>query len=229
MIDELEAMLRPPALEMAPYPPKSILLASGETMVVRPAERDEIDILLESVEPLIKLHRDFYDIVSARLYAELLGWQVHRVRNEYCLVGVIDGELAGIVNGRMFDQEHGISYHTLTLRRGLRIGAHMFAAKMEHHVEFLGQDEVWIVAESPIGHRRWMIEYPLDPKFQIQHELGGAPAWVLTRDTYFKAKPRLVTGSRPVSEELLARSRPIRKPDLSDMLVQIEDSLEAKL
>jgi hypothetical protein len=67
---------------------------------------------------------------------------------------------------------------------------------MEHHIEYLGQDEVWIVAESPIGHRRWMIEYPLGKKFEIQHELGGAPSWVLTRDTYFAAKSRLVTGTR---------------------------------
>lgn len=229
MLDSLEAMLRPPALEMAPYPAKAILLASGETMVVRQASVEEVDTMLETIDPLKKLHRDFYDIVSARLYAELLGWKVHRVRNEYCLVGVIDGELAGIVNGRMFDEKHGISYHTLTLRRGLRIGAHLFASKMEHHIEYLGQDEVWIVAESPIGHRRWMIEYPLEKKFTIQHELGGAPSWVLTRDTYLKAKPRLVVGSRPVSEELLARSRPIRKPDLSTMLVQIDDTLEARL
>ena len=229
MIDELEAMLRPPSLDMPPYAPKTILLASGETMVVRQASIDEVDILLEIIDPLKHLHRDFYDIVSVRLYAELLGWKVNRVRNEYCLVGVIDGVLAGIVNGRMFDEKYGISYHTLALKRGLRVGAHLFASKMEHHIEYLGQDEVWIVAESPIGHRRWMIEYPLDEKFSIQHELGGAPSWVLTKDTYFKAKPRLVTGSRPVSEELLANSRPIKKPDLSAMLVQIEDTLEARL
>ena len=33
--DELEALLRPPAIEMPPYPPKVITLASGEQMVVR--------------------------------------------------------------------------------------------------------------------------------------------------------------------------------------------------
>ena len=229
MIDQLEAMLRPPKLEMALYPAKSIVLANGETMVVRQASLDEVDVLLEAVDPLKKLDRDFYDIVSARLYSELLGWKRIRVRNEYCLVGVVDGELAGIVNGRMFDEKHGISYHTLTLRRGLRIGAHLFASKMEHHIEYLGQDEVWIVAESPIGHRRWMIEYPLQQKFTVQHELGGAPSWVLTRETYFAAKPRLVTGSRPVSDELLASSYPIRKPDLRTMLVQIGDTLEARI
>jgi hypothetical protein len=229
MIDQLEAMLRPPALAMAPYPPKAILLASGETMVVRPASVDEVDTMLRVVQPLTWLDRDFYDIVSARLFAELLGWKTHRVRNEYCLVGVIDGVLAGIVNGRMFDEQHGISYHTLTLKRGLRVGAHLFAAKMEHHIEYLNQDEVWIVAESPIGHRRWMIEYPLGRKFEVQHELGGAPSWVLTRETYFQAKSRLVSGSRPVSVELLAASYPLREPDLRTMLVQIGDTLEARI
>ncbi len=229
MLDELEAMLRPPALPMAPYPPKAILLASGETMVVRQADVEEVDTLLRIIQPLAWLNRDYYNIVSARLFAELLGWKTHRVRDEYCLVGVIDGVLAGIVNGRLYDEKHGISYHTLTLKRGLRIGSHLFASKMEHHIEYLGQDEVWIVAESPIGHRRWMIEYPLDKKFEIQHELGGAPSWVLTRDTYFAAKSRLVTGSRPVSAELLARSYPLREPDLRTMLVQIEDTLEARI
>lgn len=229
MIDELEAMLRPPVLPMAPYPPKSVLLASGEIMVVRPALMEEVDLMLKVIQPLSAVSRDFYDIVSARLYAELLGWKTYRVRNEYCLVGVIDGVLAGIVNGRLFDEKHGVSFHTLTLKRGLRVGSHLFASKMEHHIEYLGQDEVWIVAESPIGHRRWMIEYPLEKKFEVQHELGGAPAWVLTRDTYFKAKSRLVTGTRPVSAELLAKSFPLREPDLRVMLTQIEHTLEARV
>jgi hypothetical protein len=229
MIDELEAMLRPPALPMAPYPPKSILLASGEVMVVRQAAVDEVDAMLRYIQPLVWLDRDYYNIVAARLFAELLGWKTHRVRDEYCLVGVIDGVLAGIVNGRLYDEKHGISYHTMTLRRGLRVGSHLFAAKMEYHFEYLGQDEVWIVAESPIGHRRWMIEYPLEKKFEIQHELGGAPSWMLTRDTYFTAKSRLVTGKRPVPPELLAKSRPLREPDISNMLVQVEEQVGVRL
>jgi hypothetical protein len=214
---------------MPSYPPKVILLASGEEMVVRQASIDEVDAMIRYIQPLTWVTRDYYDIVSARLFAELLGWKRYRVRDEYCLVGVIEGVLAGIVNGRIFDEKHGVSYHTLALKRGLRVGAHLFAAKMEHHIEYLGQDEVWIVAESPIGHRRWMIEYPLDPKFDIQHELGGASSYVLTRETYFKAKPRLVAGTRPVSEELLAGSFPIGEPDISTMLVQVEDTLEARL
>jgi hypothetical protein len=69
-------------------------------------------------------------------------------------------------------------------------------------MEYLNQDEVLIVAESPIGFRRWMIEYPLE-ETKIPHELGGGDSWRLTRETYFKAKPRLVVGDRPVSQELM--------------------------
>jgi hypothetical protein len=74
-----------------------------------------------------------------------------------------------------------------------------------------------------------MIEYPLDTKFEIQHELGGAPSWVLSRETYYRAKSRLVSGTRPVSDELLAKSYPLKEPDLRTMLVQIDDTLEARL
>jgi len=199
-------------MEMPPYPPKVITLASGEQMVVRQVEREEVPTLLEAIAPLLWVERDFYDIVSARLFAEMLAFKRYRVRDEYVLVGLIDGELAGIVNGRVVDAKTGMSYHTMTVRRGLRVGSHLFAAKMEYHIEHLGEEEVLIVAESPIGFRRWMIEYPLDKKHEVQHELGGVPSWVLTRDTYFGAKPRLVAGRRPVPEELLDGARTIRLP-----------------
>jgi len=211
-VTDLETLLRPPAMEMPPYPPKTITLASGEQMVVRQAGREEMPILLEAIYPLLLVERDYYDIVAARLYAELLAYKRYRVKDEYVLVGLIDGVLAGLVNGRLVDAKVGMSYHTLTIRRGLRVGSHLFAAKMEYHVETCGQEEVLIVAESPIGFRRWMIEYPLDKKYEVQHELGGVPSWVLTRKTYFDAKPRLVAGRRPISAELLAGARTIRLP-----------------
>jgi hypothetical protein len=91
--------------------------------------------------------------------------------------------------------------HTLAIDRGLRVGSHLFAAKMEHHIEYLGQQEVWITAESPIGFRRWMIEYGLE-KMDVQHELGGATSYRLSRELYFATKPRLVVGDRPVLQEL---------------------------
>ena len=168
---ELESVLRAPEVAQAKYPPKAITLANGKKMVVREASREDVPTLLNAVRPTVSIERDYYDIVGARLYAELLGWYRYRVRNEYCLVGQVDGFLVGIVNGRMMNEKVGISLHTLAIDRGLRVGSHLFASKMEHHIETLGQEEVWIVAESPIGFRRWMIEYGLVPKKDAQHEL----------------------------------------------------------
>ena len=216
-IDELEKQLRPPLLEMPEYPAKVITLSSGEKMVVRQAKREEVGVILGTIYPLLGVPKDFYDIVAARMYAEVLGWFRYRVANEFVLVGVIDGEIVGIVNSRMWDQKTGISFHTMTIRRGLRIGAQLFASKMEHHIEYLGQDEVHIVAESPIGWRRWMIEYQLlDQSARypaLQHELGGVPTFTLTRELYEKARSEKVTGTRPVPPELLASAEKLRMPE----------------
>ncbi len=226
-VTELEALLRPPALEMPPYPPKAITLASGEEMVVRQIARDEVPKLLEAIYPLLLVERDFYDIVSARLFGELLAFKRYRVKDEYVLVGLIDGVLAGMVNGRMVDPRVGMSYHTMTIRRGLRVGSHLFAAKMEYHIEVLGQEEVLIVAESPIGFRRWMIEYPLEKKYDVQHELGGVPSWVLSKETYYSAKPRLVAGRRPVPDDLLRKAETILLPGEDIVKRQVMGEKEA--
>jgi uncharacterized protein YlzI (FlbEa/FlbD family) len=198
---ELEMVLRPHQYEMPPYPPKVITLANGKKMVVRQAEREDVPAILKSVHPCLFIERDYYDIVSARLYGELLAWYRYRVKSEYVIMGQVDGFLVGIVNGRMETEKVGMSYHTLAIDRGLRIGSHLFAAKMEYHLEYLNQDDVLIVAESPIGFRRWMIEYPLE-QTKIPHELGGGDSYRLTREIYFKAKPRLVVGDRPVPADL---------------------------
>ena len=219
---ELEAVLRAPEVYQAPYPAKVITLANAKRMVVREVSREDVPVLLGAVRPTLTIERDYYDVVGARLYAELLGWYRYRVRNEYCIIGQIDGILVGIVNGRMMNEDIGISLHTLAIDRGLRIGAHLFAAKMEHHIEFLGQREVWITAESPIGFRRWMIEYGLQKQTNHQHELGGATSYCLTRDLYCAAKPRLVVGDRPVPKDLLDYAE-------REIIVADEDTITEKI
>jgi hypothetical protein len=217
LVDELEKKLRPPEMDQKPYPPKVVILASGEKMVVREAVRDEIGVLLDTVHPLMGVAKDYYDIVAARMYAELLGWYRYRVANEFVLVGAIDGEIAGIVNSRLVDRDVGMSLHTLTVKRGLRVGAQLFAAKMEHHLEILGQKEVWIVAESPIGFRRWMIEYSLENREHlypgVHHELGGVPTYVLTRELYNAVRDQKVSGTRPIEPELLVTSDHLKPPE----------------
>ena len=207
MSDDIESVLGVDwDVPKKPYPPKIVLLPTGERMVVREAAREEVPRILQAITPLLTVERDFYDIVAARQYAELLGWYRRRVRNEFCLLGIVDGKLAGIVNSRAYDRKTHVSYHTLALKRGARAGAHLFAAKHEHSMETLGAEEILVTAESPIGFRRWIAEWQLQEKPGVQHELGGAKTWVITRDIYYKVKPRLVLGSRPVPEDMLKRS-----------------------
>jgi|SRR5208283_622854 len=216
-IDELEKKLRPPEIHLKPYPPKMIKLANGSIMVVREAKREEVGVLLGTVYPLLGVPKDFYDIVAARMYAEILGWFRYRVANEFVIVGAIDGVIAGIVTSRHVDDKLGMSLHTLTVDRGLRIGAQLFAAKMEHHIDILGEDEVWIVAESPIGFKRWMIEYELEDRSAgfpgIRHELGGVPTYALTRKLWEKHKPNKCTGTRPVPADVLAKADKLKMPN----------------
>ena len=204
---DVERILRTVDTPIPPFPPKVITLATGEPMTVRQIDRDEIPDLLPHVEPLMHHERDFYDIVAARVYSELLGHYRHRYQDQYVLVAQVNGELAAIVNGRIVNPELGMSLHTIALRRGLRVGAHAFASKMEYHIDTLGQKEVLIVAESPIGFRRWMIEYKLEKRFHIPHELGGCPSWALTRELFDRARGSLIVGSRPVPAGLLSKAQ----------------------
>jgi hypothetical protein len=204
---DLEKLLRPVDTPLPEFPAKCMTLVGGEQLVVRQVTRDEIPDMLPHVEPLMHVERDFYDIVASRVYAELLGYYTHRVVDEYVLAAQIDGELVAIVNGRIVNQDVGMSFHTLALRRGLRVGAHAFAAKMEYHMDILGQKEVLIVAESPIGFRRWMIEYKLEKRFEVPHELGGCASYSLTKELYEKARNSLIVGRRPVPEAMLAKAK----------------------
>jgi hypothetical protein len=218
---ELEAVLRPPEFPMVPYPPKVITLANGKKMVAREITREDVPRMLEAVRPIMTYERDYYDIVASRVYAELLSWYRWRIVNEFCLIAQIDGMLVGLVNSRMLNAKTGMSLHTLTTDRGLRIGSHMFAAKMEHHIEYLKQEEVLIVAESPIGFRRWMIEYGLEPT-GIPHELGGALSFRLSKELYYATKDRLVVGDRPVPKELLDKA-------MEDIIVVDEATVAQKI
>ena len=215
-IDKMEQSLRPPEIEMKPYPAKLITLANGEEMIVRQAKREEVGVILGTIQPLVGVQKDFYDIVAARMYAEVLGWYEYRVANEFVLIGSINGEIAGIVTSRLVDGKEGVSLHTMTIKRGLRVGAQLFAAKMEHHIDILGNEEVHIVAESPIGFKRWMIEYALEDRSDqfpgLRHELGGVPTFTLTKSLWDNVKADKCTGTRPVPPEKLAKADKLRMP-----------------
>ncbi|MBG0766819.1 hypothetical protein [Sphaerochaeta halotolerans] len=215
-MDAMEQKLRPPEIPLKPYPPKVITLASGEKMVVREAKREEAGALLGTIYPLLGVPADFYDIVAARMYSEILGWFRYRVANEFVLVGTINGVIAGIVTSRHVTPKLGMSLHTMTIKRGLRVGAQLFAAKMEHHLDILGEEEVYIVAESPNGFKRWMIEYELEDRSsqfpEVRHELGGVPTYVLTRPLWEAVRDVKCTGTRPVLDADLKTSAKLIMP-----------------
>ncbi|MHA2366799.1 MAG: hypothetical protein ACXAC7_22805 [Candidatus Hodarchaeales archaeon] len=223
-----EDILRPPQNkinpENTPYPAKFIEV-KGKKLVIRQVSREEIPTLLKVVYQTITIDKDFYDLVGVRLYGELLSYYKYRVHDEYCLVVQLEGgEVVGIVNGRLKTEpkvETGVSYHTMALKRGLRVGLHAFVAKMEYHMEYLKNTEVIVVAESPIGFRRWMGELKIEPKpAGYEHELGGVPSFVLTKENWENhVKPNKCEGIRPVPDDLLASVKEIKLPE--DVYFQI--------
>jgi hypothetical protein len=92
---------------------------------------------------------------------------------------------------------------------------------MEYHIEHLKQQYVYITAESPIGFRRWMLEYDLIQRPDIPHELGGVDVWTLTPQLYHAAKDRLVVGERPVPDELMETARKVQIPTEAQLVKQV--------
>lgn len=206
-----EEMLRPPQNkinpENTPYPPKYINLADGTKMVVRQITRDEVRQVIPLFYDIVRLiDYQYYDLVGARILSELLAYVNYRVHDEYVILGQDGntGEVLGLVNSRLtVNPKVGMSLHTMTFKRGLRVGAHLFVAKMENHF-FLGNEEVYIVAESPIGFQRWMEELRLEPRPEVEHEMGGVPSYCLTKENWEGyVVPERLFGERPVPEELL--------------------------
>lgn len=223
MIMSDEDLLRPAERELKPYPPKYIELKDGNVLVIREITRDDVPTLLNLIRPAITIPKDYYDVVAARAYSELLAWYRYRVRDAFCLVGQVNGEVVGMVNSRLYTDKIGMSLHTMAFRRGVRAGANLFHAKMEHHFA-LGNEEVLIVAESPIGFRRWMEELKLQPASEtgslLYHELGGVDSWVMTKDTYENhVVPNMLQGKRPVPEDIMETTKKLIIPP-EDVIVR---------
>ena len=191
-------------------------------MVVRRATEEDIPVILETTKSVMGEEKDFYDLVASRVYAEILSWLRKRVKDHYCLIGVLDGELAAIANARLWDDKVVISLHTMTFKRGAGIGALMYLAKMEHAFENLGMEEWWATYESYTGIRYWGLGLAQfqKPYPQIQHELGGARVFFNTKEQWYsfvKPKYEKRLGGRPVPKELLDKSQKPKKPEKIDL------------
>lgn len=224
-VQDLEATLRPPdtpAFRGKEYTPKLVTLRDGTKLIVRPAKREEAPLILKAIRPYFDVAKDFYDIVAVRTYGEVLAWQLYRIKDSYTLLGIVDDELVGLVNFRMWDEKVAISLHTMSFKRGIDVGPALYFAKVEHAFDVLGAKEWWATFESYIGLRVMGIEWAhkQKPWPECQHELGGARVFYLTKDDFdyfIKAKYARYIGERPPPKDLLEKSqrfRIIEKPDV---------------
>jgi len=182
-VREIEPLLQGPALPMARWPGATIQLKDGRTMYIREATLDEAPALMDYMKKVMDADHDFYDVVGARVYAEIAGWYRKRLKDPYTLVGLIDGQWVGFCNGRLMNEDINISLHTMALARGGRIGAIMYYAKTYYAFEVLGNKEFWATYESYNGWHRWGLgmAQPSYPWPDVQHELGGARVYYVTK------------------------------------------------
>jgi hypothetical protein len=182
-VREIEPLLQAPPMDLKPWPGAMVALKDGRTLFIREARLEEAPKLMGYMKRVMEVEHDFYDIVGARVYAEILGWYRHRLKDPYTLVGLIDGQLAGFCNGRLMNEDINISLHTMALARGGRIGAVMYYAKVHYAFELLGNKEFWATYESYNGWHRWGLgmAQPSYPWPEVQHELGGARVYYITK------------------------------------------------
>lgn len=220
-VEEIEPILQAPPMDLKPWKPATIELKDGRELYIRQAKLEEAPMMMEYVMKVMQSPHDFYDVVGARVYAELAGWYRKRLKDPYVLVGILDGQLAGFANGRLKSKEINISLHTMALMRGLRIGAIMYYAKAYYGFEILGNEEWWATYESYNGWKRWGVgmAQPSYPWPEYQHELGGARVYYVTKkywDVSIKKYVQQMVGADlnfDVSDEVIKANETMRLPD----------------
>ena len=122
-------------------------------------------------------------------------------------------------------EDVNISLHTMALIRGGRIGAVMYYAKAYYAFEILGNKEWWATYESYNGWSRWGVgmAQPSYPWPDVQHELGGARVYYVTKkywDKMIKNYVQQMTGTEldfNVPDEVVKANEVMRVPE--DILV----------
>lgn len=186
-VEKMEGMFVVPSVlpEFKPmYSELTLKDGSTKQVLIREIREDEIDPMLAFVKQYLDVEYDFYDIVGARVFAELLAIKRNRMKDQYFFVGLSDGVPVGIANGRMRDKDINISLHTFAFQRRINAGAILFYTKCWYAFEVCGANEFWATFESYNG---WVLAglnmgLPTYPWPEVQHELGGAKVYVLTRD-----------------------------------------------
>jgi hypothetical protein len=220
-VREIEPLLQAPAMDLKPWPGAMCKLSDGRTLYIREAKLEEAPMMMAYMKRVMEAEHDFYDVVGARVLAEIVGWYRKRLKDPYTLVGLIDGLWAGFANGRLLSEDINISLHTMALLRGGRIGAVMYYAKAFYGFELLGNKEWWATYESYNGWMRWGLgmAQPSYPWPDVQHELGGARVYYVTKeywDASVKNYVRQMTGTDlvfDVPDEIRKKNEVMRVPE----------------
>jgi hypothetical protein len=185
-VREIEPLLQGYPMKLPAWPDAMIPLKDGKMLYIRQAREEDVPQMLQYMERVMKIDRDFYDIVGVRVYGEILGWIRKRLKDPFQLVGLIDGEWAGFANGRIATKDLGISLHTMTFVRRGRLGYAMYYAKTLYALEMAGCNEWWSTFESYNGWRMAGLNMaqPCKPYPEVQHELGGARVYYVTREMW---------------------------------------------
>jgi hypothetical protein len=185
-VSEIEPLLQAPSMNLPKWPEAMIQLKDGRTLYIREARLEDVPAMLGYMEKVMKVEKDFYDIVGVRVYAEILGWYRKRIKDPFTMVGLIDGEWLGFANGRVMSMDVALSLHTMTFTRRGRVGWAMYYAKTYHAMEILKCKEWWSTFESYNGWRMAGIEMaqPTKPWPEYQHELGGARVYYVNQDSW---------------------------------------------
>ncbi len=220
-VREIEPLLQAPPLDLKPWPGAMITLKDGRVLYIREARPEEAPAMLSYIKKVMEVEYDFYDIVGARVYAEILGWYRKRLKDPFNLVGLIDGVWTGYANGRLMSEDVAISLHTMTFARRGRLGWIMYYAKTYYALEVLGCREWWSTFESYNGWKMAGLEMaqPSYPWPEYQHELGGARVYYVTQKYWnriIKSFLRQMIGNDlvfDVPEEIRRRNETLIIPD----------------
>ena len=183
-VAEIEGLLQGYSMELPAWPEAMFTLSDGRTLYLRAMTDEDIDPLLGFMEKVMKVNKDFYDIVGVRVYGEILAVRRKRLKDNFTILGLIDGEFQGFANGRFWNEDLAISLHTMTFSRRGRLGWAMYYAKTYYALEICKAKEWWSTFESYNGWRMagLAMAQPTKPWPQYQHELGGAKVYYVNQD-----------------------------------------------
>jgi hypothetical protein len=224
-VREIEGILSSPAMKMPVWPGAQVKLLDGRMLYIREIQESDIDPILGLMEKVMKVEKDFYDIVGVRVYGEILSLRRKRLKDPFTFVGLINGEFLGFANGRAWDKDLAISLHTMTFSRRAKLGYPMYYAKTYYAMEMLKVQEWWSTFESYNGWRMagLSMAQPTKPFPQYQHELGGAKVFYVNQDTWqgrLKNYCKQIIGDDlnfKVTDEVLKANEKFHVPETLDL------------